>query len=271
MSGKRLPTVLRLFILGAVLLRPVPARTQDLEEAKSFSPSLGIEYFSRTLVWDEGLYTSKMTVAIGVLRAEREILLGFRFGLFAGYNLSNFNGLIFRQLPFSIDYEAGSIGSLLWGADLDKHLFTFGNIEIGAAAQFVMSMGRTKEFEIPSLNQNGLVKGKGTWQRFQAGPVVHYLGYEDFTPFLSITYNRLWGTFTMTETVQDLEGSEEKKITGRGQLGITIGTEYKPSERFSVKVDITAFPFNKLAGGLDVNYGASLKVLLSFGQGTREP
>ena len=262
---KSIPAVLGFVCLAAGFFQPVAVRAQDGEMGRiRIKPGLGVEYFSRTIVWDEGLSSSKLKTTIGLVRAEVELEKGFLLGLCGGYSLSNFNGMIFRQLPFSIDYEAGNIGSFFWGADLDKNLFSLDPYEIGVQAQFVMSLGRQKELAVSGLNQTGTLIGKGRWQRAGIGPVIRYTGYEDFIPFLAISYNKLWGTFAMAETVQTLTGTEEKAISGGGSIGIAFGTTFNPSEAFNLKAEITALPYKKTGGGLDVDYGASLKVVVLF-------
>jgi len=252
-------------LLAAVAVLAGPARAQDAEGAGiRVRPGLGIEHFSRTVSWDEAASTSKLVVSLAVLRAEVELATAGRLALFAGYSLSNFNGLTFRQLPFSLEYQAGTIGSLLWGADFEGRVAGFGDIEVGVAAQFAMSLGRAKEFEAPSLNAAGTVDGKGTWSRILAGPLVRYAGYENFTPYLSVSYNRLWGTFTMSESIGALSGVEEKKITGRGSVGFAFGAVFEPSASVKVQGELTAVPYKKLSGGLDTDYGVAIKAVISI-------
>ncbi len=265
MPFKCVPAVIGFACLSAFLFRPVDLHGQDNEIGGiRIKPGLGVEYFSRTIVWDEGQSSSKLKASIAILRADIELQKGFLLGLFGGYNLSNFNGMIFRQLPFSIDYEAGNIGCLFWGAELDKNLFSLDPYEIGVQAQFVMSLGRQKELAVSGLNQTGSLSAKGRWQRAGIGPVIRYTGYEDFVPFLAVSYNKLWGTFSMAETVQALTGTEEKTISGGGSIGIAFGTTFNPSETFNLKVEITALPYKKTGGGLDVDYGASIKAVVLF-------
>lgn len=265
MSKRRFPVILGLLALGTLLLRPVPARSQDAEQAdRRVRPSLGLEYFSRTIAWDEGTSTSTLSASIAVLRVEAEFRKEAHLGFFLGYGFSNFNGLVFRQLPFSLDYQAGNIGSLIWGGDFGARFFSLDVFEIGIEAQFLMSLGRIKDFTIPSLNTDGVLEGKGTWSRVLAGPVLRYMGYENFTPFLSVLYNGMWGTFTMNETIGGLIGSEGKKITARGPIGIVIGTVFEPSVMFKINAEVTAIPFKKLTGGLDTDYGASVRAVVSF-------
>jgi len=264
MTGKRHLLLFGLACLGMALASPLSGQDAGATARIRPRPGLGIEYFSRTLVWDEDLYTSKLKASIAVLRAEVIVQKGFSAALLAGYNLSNFNGLIFRDLPFSLDYEAGSIGSIFWGAELEKDLFAVGNFEIGATAQFVMSLGSSKTFPITGLNEDGESEGKGSWNRIQGGPVVRFTGYENWTPFLSVAYNKLSGKFSMTETIADLAGTEEKSVKSKGIIGVTLGTIYEPSSVFRIRGEVTALPYNTLGGSLDVDYGASLKVVFSF-------
>jgi len=257
--------VLALAVFGTVLISSAAARAQDAEPSGiRLRPSLGFEYFNRTIFWDDDASASTLSAALAFLRADLEFRREGHIGLFVGYGLSNYNGLVFRQLPFSIDYQAGNIGSLAWGGDFEERFVTLGAVEIGIQAQFMMSLGRLKDFEMPSLNVAGSLEGKGTWSRVLAGPVFRYTGYENFTPYLSVSYNRTWGTFTMTEAAGELGGTEEKKIVSRGPVAVVIGTVFEPSAPIRIKAQLTALPFRKLAGGLDTDYSGSLTAVFSF-------
>ena len=74
------------------------------------------DYFSRSVVWDERTGSSVLKAALGTVRVGLELPGGASFALLAGYGANNWNGLVFRNLPFSIDYEGGSIGSILIGS-----------------------------------------------------------------------------------------------------------------------------------------------------------
>jgi hypothetical protein len=252
-------------LIALVLLGPPAGRAQDAEPGPRIKLGLGLEYFSRTLAWDGDTRTSVMTAAFGCLRLEYEIQKGFSLAAFLGYGFSNFNGLVFRGLPFSLDYEAGAGGGFLGGLEAEKSLFSAGDFEIGIQAQYVLSLGGTKSLTIADLNQAGTAGGKATWMRVQAGPVVRYTGYQDLTPYLAITYNRLWGTYTMNETVQELTGAEEKAIAGAGGVGVAFGILYEPLPNVSLKGEIAALPYKKIAAtGLGFDFGGSIKATLSF-------
>ncbi len=265
MSKKHIATAAGLALLALVLLGPAAGRAQDAEQGPRMKLGLGLEYFSRTLTWDGDTRSSVMTAALGCLRLEYEIQKGFTLAAFLGYGFSNFNGLVFRGLPFSLDYEAGAAGGFLGGIEAEKSLFSTGDFEIGIQAQYVLSLGGTKSLTIAELNQAGTAEGKATWMRVQAGPVVRYTGYQDLTPYLTITYNRLWGTYTMNETVLELTGAEEKKIAGAGSIGAAFGIIYEALPNFSLKGEVAAIPYSKIgASGLGFDFGGSIKAILSF-------
>lgn len=275
MTGKCTPAVLGLILLSLVYSERGFSQSQEAPRGHRFKPSLYVEYFSRTISWDENAYTSSMKATIGALRLEWEIQERFAIAALAGFSLSNFNGLVFRQLPFSIEYEAGNIGGFLLGADLNLFLVSSEIFAMEATSQFVMSLGNTRNFDVPDLNQPGELEGRATWMRFIAGPVIRYLKPQSYTPYVSLTFHKLWGTFTMSESLQSLEGTEEKKVAGRGlfvgdskgsgvTLGISIGAIYDPAAYLSMKGEITALPYKKLSGGLDVDYGFSIKGSFMF-------
>jgi len=245
--------------LGALRLR-----AQDTETRTRLLPGLGAGYFARTISWDEKARESKLKSVLAFARGELRINDGFAVGLFAGYSLTNPNGIIFRGLPFSLDYEAGSIGAILVGADLRKTLFQAGDFEFGATARYERSFASTSELEITSLNQAGTAKAMSSWQRFLAGPFVRYLGYESFSPFLALTFDKLWGEFTMAETIGDLTGSETKPVSGKGIFGIVLGTDFEPIPGFRLSGELSAIPYTKLAGGLDVDYGIALRAIFGL-------
>jgi hypothetical protein len=259
--------------LGAASLLIVSSGlSQEAAPKMRMVPGLSFEYFSRTLGWDpdpttsEDRYSSPIRSLLGLLHLDYEIQKGSLVGVLFGYSLTNFNGLVFRQIPFSIDYQAGSIGGFLVGAEIDQKFITSGYFEMKAMAQFVIYLGSTKNLQVTTLNTDGKLNAKpDDWMRAQIGPVFSYLGFEDFSPFLSVTYNKLWGKFTMTETIGDLKGSEEKKISAKSMVGISLGTRYESSPNFSLRAEGTLLPFKKgINKGWGFDYGGSLYATFSF-------
>ena len=270
MRANRTKTALALILVAGALIGPAALRAQDAQESPPpagpiMKLGLGLEYFSRTLSWDGDLRSSTMTAAFGVARLDVELKKGFTLGAYLGYGLSNFNGLVFRSLPFSLDYEAGSSGGFLAGFEAEADAFKVGDIEIGVLGRYVISLGGTQTLAITGLNKSGSVDAKALWMRVQAGPVVRYTGYEDVTPYIALTYDRLWGTFTATETVQELSGTEDKQIAGAGSIGAIFGVVYEPFANWSFRGEVGAIPYKKISGGgLGFDLGGSLKAVLSF-------
>jgi hypothetical protein len=246
------------------ILLPYGLSAQDQERSYRLQPGFGVEYMSQTIVWDEKTYSSPLNMGMALFRFGVELKKGPTFGILAGYGLNNWNGLVFRQLPFSIDYQNGAIGSILLGFDVDQRVLTAGDWEIGLTARFLASIGSSQVWTLTDLLQPLQLDGRADWLQIQAGPSLTYRGFETFSPFLSVFYDRLWGTFTLNENVQTLTGVEEKKFAGRGFIGVSAGLWYDPSPFFRLKATGTLIPYGKLAGGLGFDFGASLRAVLSF-------
>lgn len=250
------------FLFFLILLGRLPF-AQSLERNRSFlmslKPGLGFEYFSRTISWDNKKYISKLKAILAYLDAEYEIQEGFSVSFLLGYCSSNWNGLVFRKLPFSIDYEAGGKGGILLGAEIQKSLPTFGNFEIEGYAQFVTCLGSKKEWNLEGLNTEGEVKGTPSWMRAAIGPIVTYTGFKDFYPYIYPNFNMLWGTYKMEQTVQDLIGKEDKKISGKSLFSLALGGLYEITNQWSIKGEISLLPYKT---GLDI--GLRAKAFYSF-------
>lgn len=256
-----------LFLLCALLFMPTVIRAQ--EEDVVFRPGLQtgfhVEVFSRTLTWDEGGRSSRIVAPLAAFSVAYKFRPGLSLGVLAGYSLPNWNGLVFRGLPFSIDYEAGSIGGFLLGAEIDASLFKTGYWELTASARYSASLGGAKTLPISGLAVDGALDMQGTWMRIQAGPVLTYRGFELFSPFFSLAYDHFWGRFEMTETVEDLIGTERKTVSGAGNIAASFGTIFKPSSFFYLKIAGTLIPFKKIgSGGWGLDFGGSLRAVLSF-------
>jgi hypothetical protein len=255
-----------LAVLAALALVPAGLQAQnDVPAGIHMKPGFNFEYLSRTLSWDNDAYMSTLIMPTWYMSLDFEIVHGFTFGIIGGYTLSNFNGLVFRQLPFSLDYEAGAINGFVLGAQIQKSLAASGFWEITAEAQFLASLGTTKLFTIDQLNTSGQFDAKGTWMHVQVGPTVIYRGFELFSPFIGAAYDKLWGTFTVNETIGNLTGSEAKSVSSKGAVAVNIGTIYEPSPNFSLRIAGTFVPYSKGTGqGLGLDLGGTLRAVFSF-------
>lgn len=225
----------------------------------SFSSGLKIrsgarfEYFSREMTWDEKQHASKLKSTILALNLELEINEGFSVSALAGYTLSDYGALIFRQLPFSIEMEVGNIGGYIFGAEARKSLLQSYAIEVGLYGQFLYHMGRKKDWDIPGLNVSGTLTGKPTWNRASVGPYAELTSLESFTPYLSICYNNLWGKFELNQVIQGLEGTEEKELKSKSLIDVTLGSRISLNDYFFLRGEVHALPHGD---GLDWGFVA---------------
>ncbi len=116
-------------IFLAVLLCLIFTRfssAQDQEEgmfqAVSITPGIGFEFFSRTITWDDGQYTSKLKSSFFTFNTEFEFRKGFFINAILGYAMpgSSYDELTFRELPISVELDVGTIKGYLAGAEIKK-------------------------------------------------------------------------------------------------------------------------------------------------------
>jgi len=240
---KYLLVVVLTFALVPGLLFP---QYQELSTERSikFKPGIGFEYLSRTLNWEED-NTSKLNSYLFTLNAEIEIQDRISLSAIAGYALSSFDKLLFKQLPFSIELDTGNIGGYLFGSELNFKIYNFNDFEIKARGQFVYYIASKKEWTIPGLSVSGNVTGKPNWWRIIAGPQITYTGFDYFFPYIFISYTDLRGTYSMEQSIEDLSGKEDKKIVSLGNICATIGTSYKFTDYLNIKAEVLLIPHAK--------------------------
>jgi len=246
------------FVLTLNCFSFAQAPEEGLLQDVSIKPGLGFEYFSRTISWDED-NSSKLKSYFFTFNVEFEIKEGFSLSAILGYSLSNFDSLIFRQLPFSVELGVGDIKGFILGTELRKSLFHIRNIEIEGLGQFLYYLGIKEEWEIPGLAVGGTVEGKPSWMRASIGPVFTYRGCDYFYPYLYVNFNKLWGTFKMDQEVKDLKGSEDQKITGKSVFSASLGAIYELSDAFNIKGEVSLMPFKD---GVDL--GIMFRAMYSF-------
>jgi hypothetical protein len=255
-------TALHVFLAACLLLAGAAAgRAQEkgLFQGVNIKLGLGADTLSRNVQWDKGPDGSKLKATNVFLASEFEFPIDLTLGLFAGLSFSDFKGLLFQNLPFSVEYQAGAVQGILLGGELRKGLFSFGDFETEAAAQFVSSLGSTKKWPIEGFAVPGETLGKPKWSQLNAGASLVYAAYENFRPYLGVSLSWLWGNFRMTETMGDLQGTQVREMRQKGLVRISLGTTFQVTRQFGLRGEAGIVPAK---GGTDLS--ASLKLLYGF-------
>lgn len=226
----------------------------------TIAPALRGEYFGLTLAWEKKAHSSKFKSYLFTLDTELQMFEGFSFHLLFGYSLSNFDGLVFRKLPFSVELDVGYLGGLVLGAEIDKKLIHFPDYELNIFGQIIYSFRFWKNtWEVAHLHVDGTVTGSPCWFRAQIGPVIRYLGFDYLSPYISIMYGKLWGKFRMEQEIQDLTGLEKQKVVSLSDFTFLIGTLYELTDQLLVTGEVTLFPYKD-----GINVGATLGIKYLF-------
>lgn len=247
-------------VLAVISICVLPIRAQEGRpfQPLAIQPAVGFEYFSRTIRWDE---TSRSELKSHFFTLETEV--AFRKGIFfsgaIGFSFSSYDGLVFRELPVSADLAVGSINGYILGGAVRKSIVQVELLKVEAKSQFHVYFGKTQEWEIPGLVVEGTLEGKPNWMRFSIGPVFIYTGFERLFPYLYLNFNTLWGRFRMDETIEDLEGSETKRIKADGSFAASVGLTFELSPALSMKAEASFVPRSE---GIDS--GICVKTMLTF-------
>lgn len=225
----------------------------------SISIGLGFDYLSRTVTWDDKTHESKLAAGAFTIRGEFRLKPGLTLELGAGLSMPNFDGLIFRDLPISVDYEAGAANGVLLGAAVRARLAKMGAFEIGADGRFVYSLGLSQTWALTGFAVEGTVKGSPTWFEACGGPRISYTGAGRFVPYITVMADWLSGTFTLDQTLGDLTGHEAKKVQAKGFLAASLGADYEVLTALLLRGEAGILPYS---GGAD--FRASLGLFYRF-------
>lgn len=217
----------------------------------AWKPSLAFEYLSRRINWDANAYHSQLKSYLFSLCVEFEMQGGFLVNLLAGYSLTSYDEMVFRQLPFSVELDAGGLGGYLVGGQVEKRIFSSPDFEVALHGRFLFTWGLKHTWQINQLNVTGRAEGKPYWMNADIGPLFTYTGFDYFYPYLYVNYTNFLGKFRMDEFIQSLEGSENKKFTVESNFGVSIGAIYELSDVFSIKGEARFIPYR---AGIDIGF-----------------
>jgi hypothetical protein len=220
-----------------------------------------LDYLTQTVSWDDN--GTKLTSALDAATAAAVLQFGIgrdsTASLFVGYSSSKLNGIMFRGLPFSVDYEAGGAGGVAVGGELNLALLAGRGVSISAQTRFLAHLGSSKTWSLTGLAVTGTVSGKPTWMRALVGPVVAFGTDDGVRPYLFPFFQYVWGTFEMSESIQSLSGNENKDIRGKSLFGIAGGLELPLSPGVKLKAEAGVYP---RGGGAD--YSATVGTMFAF-------
>lgn len=244
---------------GISCLSYAQTESEGLFDRMTFGAGIGFEYFNRTISWEDGEMTSPLKSLMFTLKADIEVIDGLTLGGIVGYASSTYDALIFRELPISLELNAGSIGGFALGAEAEFVIYSTLDFALSAIGQFLYYSGGTKEWEIPGLSVDGKAEGKPKWSRGIIGLSFEYTGLDYFYPYATLSYTPLWGSFEMTESIDGLTGTEKKDIKGKGKFTAGLGGLYEITDSIGVNAEIDILPYS---GGVDL--GVLVRIRYEF-------
>jgi hypothetical protein len=232
--------------MGLVLTAASSAAAEP--RLRSFTAGVVFDHFSRTVVWEGDTEAARVLGNLVSARAGFDLGRGVTLCLTAGLSLSDFDDLVFRDLPISLEFGSAALKGFALGAEIEAVLINFGDFEIGAAGRFVSSFGLARTWPLEDFAVPGEAKGKANWMEASAGPRLAYRFSRGFIPYLEVAARWLRADFGMEETLDDLHGTEKKRVHGDLSISVSLGGDIRLAERLMLRAKAGIVPF---AGGVD--------------------
>ena len=223
-----------------------------------YATGLGYRFLNRTITWDDNEHSSSVKASLLTAQFAFATDYGVTLTPFVGVAFQNFDHLVFRQLPLSVELEVGNISGWVFGGDLSWQAIDYSGIGAGLKGEFLYVLGNTNNWTIPGLAVEGKLQGKPSWWEARVGPIITLTSLENFTPFLWTGYSPWQGKFSLEETIESLNRTEEKELQGKSNLFVTLGSIFNISS-INFKFGVDLYPSKD-----GLNTGASLQILYSF-------
>lgn len=236
--------LLVLIVLGLSAVRPASGAPTRL----SFATGLVFDHFSRTIIWNQGEAGSKMSVPLISLCQAVQIGDGLTLHLSAGLSLADIENTVFRGLPISLEYDAGTMKGLALGAEARYRFMKSGDFEINGMGRIVSSFGIARKWPMEGFAVPGESIGRLNWTEVSVGPEAAYLFFGKFVPSIEVSARWLWVGFKMDQKLDDLQGTETKSVKADFGVGISLGGKYQLSRRITLTAKAGILPY---PGGVD--------------------
>ncbi len=146
----------------------------------------GLGYMTRSFSAGEADTVYKLKSLMLTAGKRFDLSGGWDLTLDAGLTMANFNGLVFNDLPLSLQIDSGAMPGLVIGARLDKRLWTLDEFVIELEATARASLTLKKSWDIEDLAVEGNAKGTNWWAEASVGPKFSYNFFGSFVPSLKI-------------------------------------------------------------------------------------
>jgi len=258
-ESRRLPASGIILFLAAAAAAAAQPRTEP--PSSGLRLGLRVDYFSQRVGWDNpgGESTSDLNSVLVAAALQFRLSRDSSASILAGYGSSDFGGLMFRALPFSIDYQAGGVGGLTLGGEFDIALATSSRIRVSAQGEVMAFLGSTRKWDIPGLAVAGSLEGKPSWVRARVGPVLAFGRASRLRPYLFPFFHYIWGSFEMSESIESLSGKETKDLRGKSLFGVAGGLDIPLSPHAKIRAEAGVYP-----SGDGASYSATVATMFSF-------
>lgn len=235
---------------------PLPAgekEKQVLVYDIDYSVGLNFSYNRASILLGENDVESSMTYTYLALEIDVALLDFLTLGAVAGYNTNYFNDPVdFNNLPLSLRVSDQRYNSMVVGVRAKTDFFSWKEFSLAANGEFLYFKVFKKELPIQLPVVSGTSTVKNSFYQAAVELMVQYDRFTGLTIFAGPQLNLVNGKFTVTETIEDLEGIQTLKYKQKNTMGIAAGINVEAGSHFDINAKICLF--SKTTFSLEVFY-----------------
>jgi len=228
-------------------------KKQTLAYGIDYSAGLNFSYNRTSILLGENNVESSMTYTYLALEIDVALLDFLTLGAVAGYNTNYFNDPVdFSNLPLSLRVSEQRYNSMLVGLRAKSDFFSWKEFSLTANGEFLYFKVFKKELPIQLPVVTGTSTVKNSFYQAAVELMVQYDRFSGLTIFAGPQWNMIKGKFTVTETIDALEGIQTLKYKQKNTMGIAAGINFEAGSHFDINAKISLF--SKTSFSLEVFY-----------------
>lgn len=187
------------------------------------------------------------------LRCKLDVSDFLSLGLLAGYQTSSLKDTIdFTALPLSLRMNRTSYPGFLVGAFVHSTPYSGGDFSFVVQGDILFALPVSKTWPLTLPIEAGNATVRESFFLVTGDIWAQYDGFSGFTPFAGARVHLFRGKLKATETLADLEGIEEIKISQHKMFGPLAGVIFEVGSNWEIA--IKASLISRLAADLDIRY-----------------
>ena len=244
------------FLVLIVLVIPITLLSSDginTQDNPAFYTGLRASYSDAQITFDNTDLENSIIYMIFALEVRVDVFDYLSLGLIAGYNVNHFqNSLQITSLPLSLEINKQSSNSMVFGLHLMSEFFSSGDFSVTADGEFLYFKQFEQEVEINLDIASAYSTLKHRFFQGTLNLLLKYHGLDVIVLYAGPQLNLINGTFSVAETIEDIESEAVLNHQQRHLFGLVGGLTFEFARDWEIGLEINCF--SKLSFAASIFY-----------------